>query len=513
MGAIVETTCGRLEGTYEAGVHIFRGIPFAAPPVGDRRFRPPQPPEPWRGVRSAAKFGDAAPQPEDFLGSLLGLDSSPTNESCLYLNVWTPRPDGARRPVMVWIHGGAFVMGTGAREINDGTALALRGDVVVVSLNYRLGSFGFLHVSTTDPQTLSTTGNEGILDQVAALEWVQREIGAFGGDPRNVTIFGESAGSISVAVLLSLSRARGLFHRAILQSGSANLVASRKRAQKVTETLRQHLDRAPVSAAQWRGLTADELFAAQLRMMATPSMEFAGLPFLPVIDGEVLPRDPFELIGEGCAADVPVLIGTTSDEMKLFALLDPKAATLDEDAVVHRCERNIPGADAQGSSHGRRAVTLYKEARAARGASITPADLWWAIEADRFMRYPSMRLAELHAAHQVRTYAYLFTWPSPFMGGALGACHALDVPFVFGSCVHPKIAAFTGAGVDSMRLTHQMQDAWIHFARSGDPNHPGLPPWRPYDRERRATMILGQECHGVDGPLEHERRFWETVQP
>ena len=509
MTTIAETSMGKVAGVEDAGVHVFRGIPYARPPIGTLRFRSPQPPTAWAGVREATRFGPAASQNPSMLGPLLGLDVGQLGEDCLYLNVWTPNPRHGRRPVMVWIHGGAFVMGAGSQLLYDGQVLARRGDVVVVTINYRLGAFGFLHLDELTEGALPATGNEGLLDQIAALEWVHDNIDAFGGDPHNVTIFGESAGSISVATLLGTPRAQGLFHRAILQSGSANFVSTRQHAARVTAAVLKELQLDRATIARLSDLPAAAILEAQLRAYVALLPRLRGLPFSPVVDGDVLPQHPFVALRDGLSKDVSVLVGTNLDEMRLFGLMDPRARSLDDAGLIRRCERVIPGADAAGMSHGRRAVATYRQARDRRGLGVTPPELWFAIDSDRAFRYGAMRLAELQAVHQPQTYAYLFTWTSPFMEGMLGACHALEIPFVFGTLTHPMVARFTGSGPRADRLAEDMQDAWLTFAHNGRPAGEGLETWNPYDATRRATMILGDESRLEGAPYEEERRFWE----
>ena len=553
---------------------MFRGLPFARPPIGPLRFGPPEPPEPWSGVRDAARFGPSAPQNGALVGPLMSLGINRTGEDCLYLNVWTPGADRGRRPVLVWIHGGAFILGSGSQMLYDGATLARRGDVVVVTINYRLGALGFLRLRDRFGERLPATGNEGLLDQVAALEWVRDEIAAFGGDPGNVTIFGESAGAMSCATLLGVPRARGLFHRAILQSGAANYLWPRDTAARLADRLLADL--AVGSPEELRAAAPARLLAAQRRLFmdlmlgehhvlgalspagqrvagalflglslarrrfgrvaapvsrglldllrrrgrrrsASPAPEMAalralrtrGLPFQPVIDGDVIPRDPLAAIRDGLARGIPLMIGTNLDEARLFAPLDPEATTLDEAELLARCEEAIPG----GTDAARRAVAVYRDARAARGERVEPGDLWFAIESDRTMRHPAMRLAALQAAHQPETYAYLFTWPSPAMGGLFGACHALELPFLFGTLGHPLVRPFTGKGPEAQALAARIQDAWIAFARTGRPGHVGVGDWPAYDAARRRTMILDRQCRVEAAPREAERRFWESLAP
>jgi para-nitrobenzyl esterase len=571
MNSVVETSHGKLRGIEERGVCVFRGIPYAQPPVGELRFRSPVPPQPWTGVRDASRFGPAAPQNAALLGPLLGLGVGQMSEDCLSLNIWTPKPDGGRRPVLVWIHGGAFILGAGSQTLYEGSVLARRGDVVVVTINYRLGALGFLHLKGLCGDALPASGNEGLLDQIAALEWVRDEIAAFGGDPTNVTIFGESAGAMSCATLLGAPRAQGLFHRAILQSGSANYVSPPEDATRIAAELLSELDCSPGQAAKLRERPAERIVEAQqhlfltlrpplhrvrrvsrilrpvvlglrrllspltrrlrgLGLLALPMKLFllpltlllrglrlalvtvrrhrGGLPFQPVIDGAVLPRHPFETVKAGLPNRISILVGTNLDEAKLFQFMDPQARKLDEAALIARCEESFPGTDAQGLSYGRRAVEVYRQARAARAEPTEPPALWFAIESDRTMRYPAMRLAELQSAHQPQTYAYLFTWTSPFLGGVFGACHALELPFVFGTLDRPLVRGFTGVGPEADALAARIQDAWIAFARTGNPSHPGIGEWPAYDARRRATMILGPRCRVEEAPRETERAFW-----
>ncbi|MBI5946839.1 MAG: carboxylesterase/lipase family protein [Chloroflexi bacterium] len=497
MTTIVKTSHGSLQGERAAGGSLsFRGIPFAKPPLGPLRFRAPEPPPPWTGTRDATHPGHAALQAASPIGDLLGIKLSDVHEDCLYLNVWTPALDG-RRPVMVWFHGGAFVIGAGSQPLYDGAGLAARGDVVVVTVNYRLGLFGFLHGKTLCGDALASSGNEGILDQIAALRWVRDEIAAFGGDPTNVTIFGESAGSISIAAILGTPAADGLYHKAILQSGSANLLATPEAASKATAAVLAEAGLSPQEAGRLRDLPAARLLEIQDKV--TPRS--GGMSYAPVVDGEVVPRSPFDVVAEGGRAGVPMLIGTTADELKLFQFMDPSFASLDEPGLLARAEALTRG-------HGKEAIEVYRSSRAARGESTTPAETWSAMNTDQVFRYPAMRLAELQSAHQPQTFAYLFTWKSPAMGGVLGSCHALELAFLWGLENDPAMTTFAGSGPAAETLSNRVQDAWLAFARTGNPGHGGLPEWPRYDASRRATMLLGDSCHVENGPREPERAFW-----
>jgi para-nitrobenzyl esterase len=512
MDVIVETSYGKIRGQVADGLCVFRGIPFARPPLGERRFLAPEPAEAWAGVRDALRFGAPAPQNASALGPALSVDVGEASEDCLYLNVWTPAADGSRRPVMVWIHGGGFVIGSGSQTIYSGAALAQRGDVVVVTTNYRLGALGFLHLPEQWQGGLGATGNEGLLDQIAALEWVRSEIERFGGDPDNVSVFGESAGSMSIAALLAAPRARGLFRRAILQSGSANFVTTPARARRVAERLLQELGLEMAQAQRLRDVPVPQLLEAQQKTFVALAGQFAGLPFQPVTDGEVIPEHPFATVQSGFARDVALLIGTTRDEMKLFGFTDPKARTLDEAGLLERCERIIPGADAAGASRAKLAIDTYRRARAARRAPTTPPELWFAIDTDRVFRHPALHLADLQRRHRPQTYVYLFTWESPLMNGAFGACHALDLPFVFGTFNDPMIGLFSGNGPDVAALSELIQGAWLAFARGGKPSHERLGDWPSYDPDLRPTMIFGPECGIENAPMEEERRFWAGLR-
>jgi para-nitrobenzyl esterase len=461
-------------------------------------------------VREALRAADAAPKNRGVVQPMLGADRQRSSEDCLALDLWTPGLGAARRPVLVWLHGGGFTTGSGSLGVYDGRRLAHRGDAVVVTLNYRLGALGYLALPALAREEGGALGNLGLLDQVAALRWVREHVAHFGGDPENVTLVGASAGAMSAATLLATPAARGLFRRVVLQSGAARHVHDREDGLRVAETFMKELALAPDDVAGLRAVPVDALLAAQERCVATLAGVVRTVAFQPVVDGEVLPRQPLAAVREGSASAVPMLIGTNRDEWKLFGLNDRRVKTLDEAALLRRCARNIPGCDAAGRSFAERVIEAYRKARAGR-ASIEPRELWFAIESDRHFRWPAAQLAEAHARRQPRTYAYLFTWESPALGGALGACHALEVPFVFGCVSDGVLAELVGDPPGARSLSERMQEAWLAFARSDAPAHPGLGEWPAYEGERRATMILGAECGLECAPLEAERAVWEEI--
>jgi len=503
MSEILETKAGKIEGYQRQGLHVFRGIPYAAPPVGERRWLPPGPVEPWSGVRQAQSYSAIAPQNIAEQGIFMeGRVEEPQNEDCLYLNVWTPGLDDARRPVLFWIHGGGFTGGSGSLPAYKGSRLAARGNAVVVTINYRLGALGFLNLNEVTGGRIPATGNEGLLDQIAALQWVRDNITAFGGDPGNVTIFGESAGGMSVGCLLAVPAAQGLFHKAIPQSGATNTAQSLNDAAELAGQFLDILGLKANDVDALRSLTVEQLLAAQMelgpRMMKLSQR--TGLLLEPVIDGKILPSMPIDAVRNGSAKNIPVLVGTTLDEWKLLGMADQQLPALDEAGLVKRCQRLIPPENVDGL------IETYRKALARRGVATTPAELFTAIQTDRVFRIPAIRLAEAQRSHNQSAYNYLFTWRSPLYNGALGACHALELGFLFGTYE----ATFSGSGPAADALSGNIQDGWLAFARNGDPSCESLGTWPAYG-DRRETMILGEKCLVEEAPYEEERRAWDTI--
>ncbi len=516
MATRLQTPSGRLEGEDRHGVYAFKGIPYAAPPVGKLRLRPPEGPRAWDGTRPARRFGPSAPQlapVAPFLRRLIGVGSAGQDEDCLTLNVWTPGLTGRPRPVMVWIHGGAFVLGSGSTGLYNGSRLARRGDCVVVSLNYRLGALGFLDLDGMVPGSDGARANLGLLDQIAALEWVRDHIPAFGGDPERVTIFGESAGAMSVGALLGAPPARGLFHRAILQSGAAHNVSTPERAREVTEHFLAQLSLSRPSLDALAQVPLQELLEAQSRTSSDLGMVDGQLPWQPSVDGVLLPRTPLEAIAHGLNDDVPVLIGSNQEEWKLFMLADRVGHRLDELGLRRRLDRTLrlhEPDDALRPALSEAAYDHYRELGAPR-ASSTPRDRWVAFQSDRVFHVPAFRLARARAERGAPTWSYLFDWAPPLLRGRVGSCHGLEIPFVFGTLRDPWLRTTIGATRSARRLSHRMQRAWIEFARSGRPGQESLPDWPAVSAQRMPTLRLGARNEVRDGLFESEHGFWERV--
>jgi para-nitrobenzyl esterase len=497
---VAATKAGKIEGSYEDGLYIFKGVAYAAPPVGELRWLPPQPLKPWDGMRPAKEFGPVAPQ-NPMVGAVIEREPQTQDEDCLFLNIWTKGLDDARRPVMVWIHGGAFIIGSGTEVMYTGGKLAAYGDIVLVTINYRLGACGFMNLDVVTGGKIPASGNEGLLDQVAAIEWVHDNISVFGGDPDNITVFGESAGGMSIGTLMSMPAAKGKFPKAILESGAANTVSDLGEGVAMSKEYLKVLGLSGNDVESLRALTTRQLMDAQQRL-GDIMREAAHMvtPFQPLVDGRVIPELPIEAVKKGTAKNVDILAGTNLEEWKLFALMEPGFKDMDETAMLGRLGSIIPGEYIKGL------VEDYRNALVKRGKSPSPADILTAIQTDIMFRMPVIRLVEAQRDNGRNAYNYLFTWKSPALGGAFGACHALEIGFVF--CQQDPVLGGTGPEVE--KLSRCIQDAWLSFARTGDPSCETIGKWPVYG-EKRMTMILDKDCRVEVAPYDGERSAWDKV--
>jgi len=505
MSPQVETQYGTIEGEQRQAHSVFRAIPYARPPVGALRFRAPEPPESWQGVRPGREFGPSAMQGAVFAPGVAAEGAQ--SEDCLYLNVFTPCADQGKRPVLFWIHGGAFTVGSASAPLYDGGRLAESADVVVVTINYRLGALGYLAFGEAG-ERWGAVDNRGQHDQIAALRWVQANIERFGGDPCNVTLFGESAGGTAVSLLLATPSARGLFARAIVQSGTGPLkLPTAEQAEASGVAMLRALE---LGKGQYERLR-DVPTATLMRAQASVEDNAVGWPhFNPVLDRALLPAQPAELLASGRGSSVPLILGTNRDEWNLFALMsmgDWNKPLGDAEAIAS-IERKLP-ADAAGA--GAQLLDAYRSSRSARGLAHGNRALLRALEGDLRFRIPSLRFAEHYQKLQPATYVYLFCYESPALGGALGACHALELPFVFGTYESPAQEKFAGAGDTVVALSTAMMQAWTRFAAAEQPAASALPAWARYDLERRPTLELAAESRLVDDAYGEERRAWTGI--
>ncbi|MDD5338317.1 MAG: carboxylesterase family protein [Dehalococcoidales bacterium] len=504
--AIATTKYGRLEGSFENGMYVFKGIPYAAQPVGDLRWMPPQPPAKWEGVKPAQKYGAICPQNMMLMAAKLpgtpDFSQDTQDEGCLYINIWTPGLDDAKRPVIFWIHGGAFIIGAGNEPFLEAGTLVKRGDIVLVSINYRMGAFGFMNLKEITGGKIPATGNEGLLDQIAALDWVQENIKAFGGDPDNVTVAGFSAGGMSIGDLLGMPKARGKFCKAINRSGSTNTVSPLQDAVAKAGQFLKILNINSKGSDALRGLSTKQLLEAQEKLgVVMREAKGALTPFMPVVDGGVMPDFPIELIKKGSAKNVIVMAGNSLDELKMSTAMDPAVRNLDEAGLVNRLNLHIPGDMVP------KVIEVYREALKKRGGNSSPLDILGTVSTDLMFRIPTIRLVEAQRDIGMPSYNYYFTYKSPAMGGILGAMHGLDNPFLFGALD----TDFTGDGEGQRDLALKMQDSCIAFVHTGDPSCKTAGEWPVYGKNRQA-MIWDINPRVETAPYEPERKVWDAYE-
>jgi para-nitrobenzyl esterase len=494
---VVDTDRGALRGTWRDGVARFLGVPYAAPPTGRRRFRPPEP-ERWAGVRDALALPPLSIQAParagpNSLAPLRGASPEvPMGEDCLALNLWTPDLSG-RAPVMVWFHGGGYTTGSGTGASTDGEMLARTQGVVVVTVNHRLGLLGFLDLSGHLGPEYAWSGNASLLDLVAALEWVRDNISSFGGDPGLVTIFGCSGGGGKVAALMTMPLAQGLFHRAIIQSGPPFSFRDPDRARQVTQQVLDHLEVPPQALLE---VAPERLYQAQVALGAGGGPSEGGMAFAPTVDGEVLADYPDAALARGMAGDVPLLIGTNRDEARFVLAVSPQVAASPPRDDAEVAWLVAPGFDGSAVP----VVAAYR----ARYPELSSADLRLLIETEQF-RVRSLRLADAKSrGGSASVFVYRMDWSSPGFPN-WGAFHSLEVPLVFANTLAPAMAS----DPEACRLAAEMSEAWVAFAITGRPRAPGVT-WDPYDLDRRATMIIDRTWRLELDPMGEERRLWEA---
>jgi para-nitrobenzyl esterase len=497
--ALAETTYGRVRGVDVGGVKVFKGIPYGASTAGKNRFMPPARPAAWTGVRDALAYGPSAPQTEPgtqraasaIAVAAAGLPAE--GEDCLVLNVWTPAVgDGRRRPVMFWCHGGGFVTGSGSSPVTDGANLARRGDVVVVSINHRLNALGFTSLADLGGSEFAGSGDAGMLDIVHALEWVRDNIARFGGDPGTVMVFGQSGGGRKVSTLLAMPSAKGLFHRAIIESGATLQLVEREQSTRVASELLATLGIDKARVRDLQALPVDRIMSAYFAVVRRMNVDQMTQGFSPVVDGRFVPGHPFHPVASAVSADVPVMLGSTRTELTSSA--SESDFSMSEDAMRGRVRALL-------GDHAEPAIQVYRTAN----PGAAPADIYFLIASDHRYSAPVMKIAERRAAlGRGPVYLYYFRWETPVDGGRLKSPHTIEIPFAFDNV--KAAARLTGGGPEATALADKVSDAWIAFARTGNPNTPKLPRWPAFNAAERPTMVIDNQSRVQNDPIAEQRK-------
>lgn len=508
----VTLKCGRVRGRHENGIAVFRGIRYGASTEGKNRFCPPVPAESWDGVFEADAYGPHCPQPDlgliasSPLSALFGSVNGEASEDCLRLNIYSPSIDNRKRPVMFWIHGGYYTFGSGNEALYDGSAMASLGDVVVVTVTHRLNLFGYLFLDGAESEYFGQKPNVGQLDLVLALQWVRDNIEKFGGDPEQVTLFGESGGGRKCALLMAMPAAKRLFKRAIIQSGPCTRVVTAEYGRQLADALLAELGIARVNLSQLQDIPVSRLLEAHsvvaqstLGQSRQPGFIYGG--FSPVLDGEVVPSHPFDEVASPLSDDVSILIGTNRDEQALFLLLDLeyRSGLLNEEKLLARL-KVIAGDRAADI------LSIYRH----HEPDASAADLLVSIETDRTYWYHSVKLADAKAAQSAPVFMYRFDWPSPALGGKLNACHGVEIPFVFGNL--QVGAGLVGESSEAEDISRSVSQTWMSFAETGKPGCSAIPDWSSYTIPQRKTMLIDVNWQLLDDPKGWARKLWESIE-
>jgi len=495
---VVQTRAGKVQGLVIEGVSHYRGIRYGKAPIGKLRFMPPQPADPWSGIYDATDFGAPAMQlaggtsvdvTNDFSLQMHRVFTTPSemkinNEDCLFLNVWTPAPDARRRPVMVWIHGGGFAYGSGSQPIYQGDGLAKAGDVVVVSMNHRLNVFGYLNLAEAMGPDYASSATVGMQDLVLALKWIHDNIEAFGGDPGNVMIMGQSGGGQKVSILCAMPSAKGLFHKAAIQSGPNLALGRPPAAAAAAKRLLDALGVKPGERSALEAIPAQQIIAAAGRLGGGPGGGGAG--GAPIVDGIAIPRDPFTPDAPEVSADVPILVGWAKDEWTIFTAGEPWFGTMTEAELEARVKP-------MGENGQKLLAAVRKDF-----PGYSPTYQWVEMISVRVMQGSETLAARKAAQGRAPAYVYFTSWETPASGGVFKAPHTIEIPFMLYS--YDKVRAFVGEGPAPKHMADQIGGAWVAFARTGDPNHPGIPHWPPYDPKTRPVMDFNLTSRVVSDP-------------